>query len=169
MERVWIDKQTLLNEYLPGETPADPVLMKKVIRVADVEGFKLSFATGTLRRRLFDTSNLGVSVGENWPVMEFDDKGHWDPEIVFGLEGKLEYLDGRTVRPGDMVTNAYNLPHPGRYVGLHPRVRVIECPSSLYRKGAGNQISGEMLPGYVNGWHNQTLAQTLAREEKAGN
>jgi quercetin dioxygenase-like cupin family protein len=150
----------------PGATPADPALMKKVIRVADVEGVKLPFATGTLRRRLVETGNFGVSVGENWPVMEFEDKGHWDPEIVFGLEGKLEYLDGRTVRPGDMVTNAYNVPHPGRYAGLHPRVRVIECSTSLYRKGAGNQITGELLPGYINGWHNQTLAQGLALQGK---
>jgi len=147
----------------PGSRPPDPDLMRKVIRLADVEPIKLPFGTGTLRRVLIETDNMFISVGENWPVMDFEDRGHWDPEIVFGLEGKLEYLDGRSVRPGDMVTNAYNVPHPGRYAGLGPRVRVIEACTTLYRQGAGNQLNnGPMEPGYVNGWHQQTLAQKLA-------
>lgn len=147
----------------PGSQPPDAELMRRVIRLADVEPIKLPFGTGTLRRVLIETENMFISVGENWPVMEFEDRGHWDPEIVFGLEGKLEYLDGRDVRPGDMVTNAYNVPHPGRYGGLGARVRVIEACTTLYREGAGNQLNGgPMLPGYVNGWHQQTLAEKLA-------
>jgi len=148
----------------PGSQPPDADLMRRVIRLADVEPFKLQFATGTSRRILVQTENLSASVGENWPVMEFEDRGHWDPEIVFGIEGKLEYFDGRTVRPGDMVTNGYNVPHPGRFAGLGPRVRILEAGTSLYRAGGGNQMSGELLPGYLNGWHQQTLQAKLAEK-----
>ncbi len=146
----------------PGTKPPNADLMQRVIRLVDVEPFKIAFATGTSRRILVQTENVSASVGENWPVMEFEDHGHWDPEIVFGIEGKLEYLDGRSVRPGDMVTNGYNVPHPGRYGGLGPRVRVLEVSTSLYRVGAGFQMNGELLPGYRNGWHQQTLQEKLA-------
>jgi len=148
----------------PGTQPPDPALMKRVVRIPDIQSMKLPFGTGSLRHVIARTENMFVSVAENWPVMEFVDHGHWDPEIVFGLEGKLEYQDGRIVRPGTMVTNGYNVPHPGRYGGIYPRVRIIEAGTSLYRKGGGNQLEGELLPGYVNAWHNQTLATVLARE-----
>jgi len=148
----------------PGTNPPDPELMRKVVRLADVEPTKFPFGTGTARRALFSTENFGVGVGEIKPGMEFLDPGHWDPEVVYGLSGKLEYLDGRTVRPGDMITNGYNVPHPGRYAGLET-VRIIETATSLYRVGGGSQMGGEMLPGYINGWHNQTLQQKLAESK----
>ena len=150
----------------PGSAPPDPALMRKVVRLADIVPTKLPFATGTARRELFKTENLSASVGENRPVMEFLDPGHWDPECVFGLEGKLEYFDGRTVRPGDLITNGYNVPHPGRYAGLGPIVRIMECGTSLYRVGGGSQLDGTMLPGYINGWEKQSLSQKLARPKR---
>ncbi|MFC2032575.1 hypothetical protein ACFLUS_04335 [Chloroflexota bacterium] len=146
--------------------PPDPALMNKVVRVADVVPQKAPFGTGTLRIELFRTENLVSNVRENKPVMEFDDLGHWDPEIVYGLEGKIEYFDGRIVRPGECALNGYNVPHPGRYGSLSPRVRIIESGTSLYRVGGGHQLDGQPLPGYIKGWHNQTLQQRLADLEK---
>ena len=147
-----------------GSKPPDPALMRNVIRLADIKPVKLPFGTGTERYSFIKTENLHVSMGVNWPVMEFMDPGHWDPELVFGIEGKLEYFDGRDVRPGDLITNGYNVPHPGRYA-TGKAVRILECSTSLYRVGAGFQPDGVPLPGYINAWKNQTLKQLLSKKK----
>ncbi len=117
-----------------GSASPNPDLMKKVVRIQDVEPFRRP-GSGSLQRLLAVTENLSVVHIENRPVTEFLEPGHPEEEIIYVLGGKLEYADGRTVRAGEAICNIPNLPHPARYAGTEP-IRSIEIMSPPY----------EMLP-----------------------
>lgn len=116
----------------PGADPLKPELMKFPVRVESVTPVRRP-STGTFARTIMETQSTAVTICENRPVVEMNDPGHPENEIVYVLKGKLEYLNGpgRVVRPGECVTNIPGMPHPFRYAGTEP-IRYLEILSPPY-------------------------------------
>jgi quercetin dioxygenase-like cupin family protein len=120
---------------LKGAAPASLELMKRVIRLDDLPPVRRPIS-GTFARRLVETESMAVDIAENKPVLDLDDPGHPEAEIVYVLNGKVIYLNGRTVRKGECVCNIRNRPHPLRYGGLEP-IRIMEICSPPFGKKPG--------------------------------
>jgi quercetin dioxygenase-like cupin family protein len=119
---------------LPGASPAKPELMKGTIRLDDMKPVRRP-GSGSYAWNLVETESTSVTVAENRPVLELDDPGHPEAEIVYVVRGKIEYLNGpgRVVRAGECITNVPDMAHPFRYAGTEP-VRIIEATSPPYGK-----------------------------------
>ena len=110
-----------------GATPANPELMKGVIRLEECRPFRRP-STGSIQKIIVATETLSVAHIENRPVLEFPEPGHPEQEIIYVLKGKIEYNDGRTPRAGEAVCNIANMPHPCSYAGTEP-IRILEILS----------------------------------------
>ncbi|MFC2032885.1 hypothetical protein ACFLUS_06015 [Chloroflexota bacterium] len=113
---------------IPNTTPPNPDLMKKTIRIRYLEPFRRP-SSGSLQRIVAITENLSITYLENKPVAEFPGLGHPQTEIVYMMQGKIEYGGGRrVVRPGEAICNIAGLPHPSRYAGTEP-IKALEILS----------------------------------------
>lgn len=114
-----------------GATPPNPDLMKRVIRLDECPPFRRP-STGSIQKIIVATETLSVAHIENRPVLEFPEPGHPEREIIYVLQGKIEYNDGRTPRAGEAVCNLPNKPHPCSYTGTEP-IRILEILSPCSR------------------------------------
>ena len=115
-------------------------LMSKVIRREDVETFQ-DPNTMTIRTILLFTENISVSMNECEAGAVFIDPGHPEKEIVYVIQGQIEYDDGRIVREGEAIINLPNIPHNGRRGRTKP-TRSLEIKSPR-----GSRLA-EMLKRY---------------------
>ena len=51
-----------------------------------------------------------------------------EKEIVYVLEGQIEFDDGRVVRVNEAICNLPNIPHSGKYTGIES-LRILEIKS----------------------------------------
>ena len=110
-----------------GDSPPSSDLMKKVIKLKDLEPFKRP-TSGSQQRVVLLTANASVCHLENHPFKELPDVGHPEEEIVYVLQGRVEYENGRVVRAGEAICNLPDRPHFARYTGTEP-IRIIEVKS----------------------------------------
>ncbi len=115
-----------------GASPLSPNLMKKVIKLEDIESFRRP-TSGSWQRVVSLTPNASVCYLENHPVKELPDLGHPEEEIVYVLQGRVEYENGRVVRTGEAICNLPDRPHFARYTGTEP-IRSIEIKSPPDRR-----------------------------------
>ncbi len=111
----------------PESSTPSTDLMKKVIKLKDIEPSKRP-TSGSLQRIVVLTENVSVCCLENRPVRELPEPGHPEEEIIYVLQGQIEYENGRLVGAGEALCNLPDLPHPARYVGTEP-IRIIEIKS----------------------------------------
>jgi quercetin dioxygenase-like cupin family protein len=115
----------------PGSKSPQKSLMEKPIRPHDIAPFRRP-PTGSVQRILVATDTFSVCYLENAPVIEFPEPGHPEMEIIYVLAGKVEYTDGRIVRPGEAACNIANMPHEARYAGTQPiRLLEIDAPANV--------------------------------------
>jgi len=63
------------------------------------------------------TKKLSIVMNESEPGSSFKGTVHPEKEIVYLMQGRLEYDNGRVVDPGEAVINLPNILHPGRRGG----------------------------------------------------
>jgi len=102
-------------------------LMSGIIRI---DGLKTLTdpANTTIRRIWLLKENVSVCMNESQPGSEFIDPGHPEQEIIYVIQGQLEYDNGRIVRDGEAIINLSDVPHPGRRGGAKP-IRTLEIKS----------------------------------------
>lgn len=102
-------------------------LMSGIIRI---DGLKiLPDALNTTTRRIWLlTENMSVCMNESEPGSEFIDPGHPEKEIIYVIQGQLEYDNGRIIRDGEAIINLADVPHPGRRGGAK-NIRTLEIKS----------------------------------------
>ena len=110
-----------------GASPPSPDLTKKVIKLEDIESFRRP-TSGSRQRVILLTANVSVCHLENDPFKELPDVGHPEEEIVYVLQGRVEYENGRVVRAGEAICNLPDRPHFAKYTGTEP-IRIIEVKS----------------------------------------
>lgn len=115
---------------LAGAAPVDPADAAGTIRLHSLPAVQRPI-TGSIARYLLRSQSAGVAIVDAIPGVDVDgDTAHPENEIVYVLEGKIEFLDGqgRVVRPGECVTNVPGMEHPNRYSGRSP-IRMLEINS----------------------------------------
>jgi quercetin dioxygenase-like cupin family protein len=110
-----------------GTSPPSKDSMSKVIRVGDIETHGDVMASD-IRRILLITENVSFCITEAQPGTSWVEPGHPEKEIVYILQGQLEYDDGRVVRAGEAIVNFPNVPHPGKR-GKQELARLLEIKS----------------------------------------
>jgi quercetin dioxygenase-like cupin family protein len=110
-----------------GTSPSSEDSMSKVIRIEDMETHENSMAND-IRSILLITRTASFCITEAMPGTSWMDPGHPEKEIIYLIQGQLEYDDGRVVRAGEAIINLPNIPHPGKRVG-HELARLLEIKS----------------------------------------
>ncbi|MBI2868555.1 MAG: hypothetical protein HYX96_01865 [Chloroflexi bacterium] len=111
----------------PVRSKLDPGIMKRVIKPDEMETIRDD--TGAAFKLMAATRNMSILRKERQPGSVFTDHtGHPEKEIVYVLQGQVEYDDGRTVRAGEAVVNLSNAPHSGHY-GAAGTPRIVEVKS----------------------------------------
>ena len=111
------------------ESKINPDAMNRVIRLEEIE--TIHDDTGAKIEPLAITENMSILGKERKPGGEFQDPvGHPEEEIVYVLQGQVEYDDGRTIRAGEAGCNLPDAPHSGIYgkIGI-PRIIEVKSPS----------------------------------------
>lgn len=101
--------------------------MSKIIKVKDIDTHEDIMASD-IRKILLITENVSFCITEAQPGTSWVEPGHPEKEIVYLMQGKLEYDDGRVVRAGEAIVNLPNIPHPGKRGGRE-LVRLLEIKS----------------------------------------
>jgi quercetin dioxygenase-like cupin family protein len=96
--------------------PPDKVLMNEVIRIEDVESF-YEEKVMTTRRLWIATENFSIVMNESNPGDAFKGTVHPEKEIVYVIQGQIEYDNKRVVRAGEAIINLSDMLHPGRRGG----------------------------------------------------
>lgn len=110
-----------------GTSPSSEDSMSKVIRIEDIETHENSMAND-IRSILLITKTASFCITEAKPGTSWMDPGHPEKEIVYLIQGQLEYDDGRVVGAGEAIINLPDIPHPGKRVG-HELARLVEIKS----------------------------------------
>ena len=128
IEPVWLLKVRV--RPWPKSQPASKDLMKRVIKLKDIE--VKTRESGSLLQVVVLTGNASVCYVQNNFVKEFTQLGHPEEEIVYVLQGQIGYDNGRLANSGEALVNLPNTPHPGRYIGTEPTVILeMKSPPSL--------------------------------------
>lgn len=112
---------------VPNTVTPKVEVMKKVIRIEDLKTLTDPL-NATTRRIWLMTDNVSVCMNESRPGSRFVDPGHPEKEIIYVIQGQLEYDNGRIVRDGEAIVNLANVPHPGRRGGTKT-IRTLEIKS----------------------------------------
>ncbi len=113
------------------ETPSriSPEVMNRVISPAEVDpATTVRFPSGSVIKPLIVTDNVSVCMIEAKPGAEFAGPGMPQKEILYVIEGRMEFNDGRVAKRGEAVCNLADIPHPGRYPRRGP-IRLLEIKS----------------------------------------
>lgn len=104
----------LMVQCIPRIASAiNPDVMKKVIKPEEVE--VIHTPTGAMLRPLAVTDNLGICRNERGLGGEFAAHGHPEEEIIYILQGQVDYVDGRVVKANEASFNLSDAPHGGSY------------------------------------------------------
>jgi len=104
-----------------GKSSPDNDLMCKVMRREDVKTF-YDVRVMSTRRLWVATENFSVVMIESQPGSAFQSLKHPEKEIVYLVQGHLEYEDGRVVRDGEAVVNLPDMPHSVSRKGTRPTI-----------------------------------------------
>lgn len=85
-------------------------LMREVMRKENVKTFYDAKIMST-RRLWAATENFSIVTIESQPGSTFQGIKHPEKEILYLIEGHLEYEDGRVVKDGEAVVNLPDMPH----------------------------------------------------------
>ena len=103
--------------------------MKKVIGLENVDSF-YEEKVMTLRRLWLATESFSIVMNESEPGSSFTGTVHPEKEIVYVIQGQLEYENGRVVTGGEAIINLPDIPHPGRRGGtVHIRSFEAKAPA----------------------------------------
>ena len=111
----------------PNTTIPSSELMNNVIRIENLKTITDPL-NATTRRIWLLTDNTSVCMNESQPGSRYVDPGHPEKEIIYVIQGQLEYDNGRIVTAGEAIINLANVPHPGRRGGTKP-IRTLEIKS----------------------------------------
>jgi len=100
----------------PGVSTPKAELMKQVMRLEDADSF-YEEKVMTLRRLWLATDSFSIVMNESEPGSAFKGTVHPEKEIVYVIQGQLEYDNGRVVTDGQAIVNLPDIPHPGRRGG----------------------------------------------------
>lgn len=101
----------------------------KVIRREEVKTFYDARVMST-RRLWVATENFSVVMIESQPGSAFQGLKHPEKEIVYLVQGHLEYEDGRVVRDGEAVAHLPDMPHSVSRKGTRPTISFeIKAPA----------------------------------------
>jgi quercetin dioxygenase-like cupin family protein len=108
----------------------DKALTGDVINIKNIKTLTDSF-NATTRRIWLLTENMSVCMNESRPGTEFVDPGHPEKEIIYVINGQIEYDNGRIVKDGEAIINLAVVPHPGKRNGTKVmRTLEIKTPCS---------------------------------------
>lgn len=93
-----------------GESPLDQELMRRVMRKETVKTLYDPRIMST-RRLWVATENFSIVTIESQPGSTFQGLKHPEKEILYLLQGHLEYEDGRVVKDGEAVVNLPDMVH----------------------------------------------------------
>ena len=96
--------KSVASEWYPGS---------KVIRIEDVKTF-YDAGVMTTRRLWAATENFSICICESQPGSSFGGASHPEKEIMYVLQGQLQYEDGRVAKEGEAVINLPDMPHSVR-------------------------------------------------------
>jgi len=100
-------------------------LMKKVIGLENADSF-YEEKVMTLRRLWLATESFSIVMNESEPGSSFTGTVHPEKEIVYVIQGQLEYDNGRVVTGGQAIINLPDMLHPGRRGGTE-HIRSFEA------------------------------------------
>lgn len=100
----------------PNTTAPKAELMKQVMRLEDADSF-YEEKVMTLRRLWLATDSFSIVMNESEPGSAFKGTVHPEKEIVYVIQGQLEYENERVVTDGQAIINLPDIPHPGRRGG----------------------------------------------------
>lgn len=108
---------------LPEEGSSTPYkdLMRKVFRKENVKTFYDANIMST-RRLWAATENLSIVTIESQPGSTFQGIKHPEKEILYLIQGHLEYADGRVVRDGEAVVNLADMLHSVTRKGMRTTI-----------------------------------------------
>lgn len=117
------DGRLLCIQAIPetGQSAPDKDLMGTVIRRENIKTFYDSKIMST-RRLWLATEIFSVVMIESQPGSTFKGNQHPEKEIVYLVQGHLEYEDGRVVRDGEAIINLSNVPHSVSRKGTRPTI-----------------------------------------------
>jgi quercetin dioxygenase-like cupin family protein len=93
-----------------GKSASDRDLMRQVMRKENVKTFYDAKIMST-RRLWAATENFSIVTIESQPGSTFRGIKHPEKEILYLIQGHLEYEDGRVVKDGEAVVNLPGMPH----------------------------------------------------------
>ena len=109
----------------PNTKPSDKAFMNKVMELENVDSF-YEEKVMTLRRLWLATESFSIVMNESEPGSSFKGTVHPEKEIVYVIQGQLEYDNGRVVTSGQAIINLPDAPHPGRRGGTE-HIRSFEA------------------------------------------
>jgi quercetin dioxygenase-like cupin family protein len=104
-----------------GKSAANKDLMREVMRKENVKTFYDARIMST-RRLWAATETFSIVTIESQPGSTFQGIKHPEKEILYLIQGHLEYEDGRVVKDGEAVVNLPGMPHSVSRKGLRPTV-----------------------------------------------
>jgi len=104
-----------------GKSVLSNDLMREVMRKENVKMFYDARIMST-RRLWVATESFSVVMIESQPGSTFQSIKHPEKEILYLIQGHLEYEDGRVVKDGEAVVNLPNMPHSVSRKGLRSTV-----------------------------------------------
>jgi len=96
-------------------------LMREVMRKENVKTFYDSRIMST-RRLWAATETFSIVTIESQPGSTFQGIKHPEKEILYLIQGHLEYEDGRVVKDGEAVVNLSDMPHSVSRKGVRPTI-----------------------------------------------
>lgn len=102
-------------------------MMSTIIREKDAD-ILIDSLNNTTRKVWLLTETLSVSMNDSQPGSRFVDPGHPEKEIIYVIQGQLEYANGRVVTDGEAIINLPDMPHPGKRTGRRA-IRTLEIKS----------------------------------------
>lgn len=93
-----------------GKSAANKDLMREVMRKENVKTFYDARIMST-RRLWAATETFSIVTIESQPGSTFQGIKHPEKEILYLIQGHLEYEDGRVVKDGESVVNLPDMPH----------------------------------------------------------
>ena len=93
-----------------GKSAPDKDLMRKVMRKENIKTFYDANIMST-RRLWAATDTFSIVTIESQPGSTFQGIKHPEKEILYLIQGHLEYEDGRVVKDGEAVVNLPDMPH----------------------------------------------------------
>jgi quercetin dioxygenase-like cupin family protein len=94
----------------PGKAAANKDLMREVMRKESVKTFYDARIMST-RRLWAATETFSIVTIESQPGSTFQGIKHPEKEILYLIQGHLEYEDGRVIKDGEAVVNLPDMPH----------------------------------------------------------